>query len=100
MPTVSYTTSLDRYSLIHLVFLIALLFWHAAIGSDQFFKDVDEAKRIDSYALAAFGSVLLLIQLFFATTFIRAYSEICKLKERERRQATKRSSIGNLATVL
>jgi hypothetical protein len=97
VPTVSYTTSLDRYSLIHIVFLISLLFWHSIIGS--FWDDVQGAESIDFYILIAFACVLLLIQLCFLTSFIRAYCKIRTLKKRETNQLVKSSSIGNLTTV-
>jgi hypothetical protein len=97
LPTVNYTTSLDRYSIIHIVYLILLIFWHSIIGS--FWDDKDLSRLIDMYALISFSGLLALIELFFIASFIFGYKKIIDLKKREKAEKITQSTIGSLGLI-
>ncbi|RNA23241.1 gamma aminobutyric acid receptor subunit [Brachionus plicatilis] len=60
LPTVSYLTTLDKYAIVALIFLVSLCAWHAVIGSVLFSSiDKEYVGGIDKYALFFIGTYFL-----------------------------------------
>ena len=82
LPTVSYLTTLDKYAIVALIFLVSLCAWHAVIGSVLFSSiDREYVKSIDKYALF----FIVTLYFFFHVTYIgyflfqfRRYSNVGK----------------------
>ena len=92
LPSVPYLTSLDKYGIGSLLFLVILyefifvlksnyyinfiLFkqksccWHSIIGSSVITSDSTNKKQIDSYALYAFAGVYAFFNVFYLIWFI------------------------------
>ena len=65
IPPVSYLTSIDKYAIGNLLFLVLFASWHAIIGSTIFDSYGDTRFTIDAYLLGAFGIVFFIYTLFF-----------------------------------
>lgn len=82
LPTVNYLTSLDLYSLMHILFICLLAVWFSIIGS--YWPDKTEAKQIDLWALLAFAILFVCIQLYFVIRFTIVYVRIREYEKREK----------------
>ncbi|CAF0736813.1 unnamed protein product [Brachionus calyciflorus] len=49
LPSVSYLTMLDKYSIGSIIFLFISFVWHSMIGSRTFSEDLASIKRLDRY---------------------------------------------------
>ena len=80
LPTVSYLTTLDKYAIVALIFLVSLCAWHAVIGS-ELFSSLKETLiiDIDKYALMSIGSLYFIFHLTYISYFLIRY-KIIKLK--------------------
>lgn len=65
IPPVSYLTSIDKYAIGNLFFLIIFACWHAIIGSTLFESNGDMRVTIDTYVLGGFGVAFFIYTLFF-----------------------------------
>jgi hypothetical protein len=70
LPTVSYTTSLDEYSILCILYLCLLCAWHSTVGS---FWDKTLATRIDFIMLVVFFCLFLLINFIFGFKTFKSY---------------------------
>jgi hypothetical protein len=71
-------TSIDKYAIGNLFFLILFACWHAIIGSTLFESYGDMRVTIDTYVLGAFGVAFSIYTLFFIvkiTLIIRSINE-------------------------
>ncbi|CAF0851841.1 unnamed protein product [Brachionus calyciflorus] len=80
LPTVSYLTSLDLYSILCIFFICLLATWHAIVGSNW---TKDEAKEIDKWAVISFGILFVLLNVYFLIRLLISYIPIFKLSKEE-----------------
>ena len=64
IPSVGYLTSIDKYAIGNLFFLVTFAFWHAIIGSTIFNEDNDYRALIDSYALVTVSVGFVIYTLY------------------------------------
>lgn len=81
LPTVNYLTSLDKYSIIHILFICLLCVWNSIIAT--YWDDKTQANQIDKWALIAFALLFALIQMIFIIKFFLFYLTIQKYEKRE-----------------
>lgn len=75
LPTVSYLTTLDKYAIGALIFLVLLCVWHAFIGSELFLKSsLQTIFTIDQYALVVIGVLFVFFHLIYVVHFYLRYS--------------------------
>jgi hypothetical protein len=79
LPAVSYTTSLDQYSIICFLYLCLLFVWHSIVGS---FWTKSLAIEIDKWVLLAFCCLFILIQFYFFFKAFKRYLNVCSLEKR------------------
>ena len=79
LPDVSYSTSLDKYSLACIFFLCTECVWHALVGS----VFVNHGLELDMYALFSFSIFLLIINLVFILILLSYYGAIRNLRKEE-----------------
>lgn len=71
LPTVSYLTTLDKYAIGALIFLVLLCVWHAFIGSEMFLGfTLDTIIAIDQFALSSIGVLYILFHFVYITHFV------------------------------
>ena len=76
----SYLTTLDKYAIGALVFLVSLCAWHAIIGSDVMSQlDKTLLKDIDTYALISIGGLYFVFHLIYIIYFIARFSRYSKI---------------------
>ena len=74
LPTVSYLTTLDKYAVCALIFLVCLCAWHAVIGSSLFNSmSGDERINVDIYVLIGIASFYVLFHLLYIILFLVKY---------------------------
>ncbi len=79
LPTVSYLTTLDKYAIGALIFLVSLCAWHAIIGSNVISTTSPTPSQIDQYALMAIGALYFLFHLIYIVYFIVKYLRYSKI---------------------
>jgi hypothetical protein len=79
LPTISYMTSLDKYSIICIFFLCLICVWHSAVAS--FFTDVSLATKIDQLMFLFFIFIFSMIHIVFSIWLAYAYKSIRKLEK-------------------
>jgi hypothetical protein len=65
LPTVSYLTSLDKYSLISMMLITFMLFYHAIIAAVYHYFPEQLVYRIDKFAFIIFFGLIILKQIIF-----------------------------------
>lgn len=81
IPPVPYLTSLDKYAIGSLFFLIAFCIWHSLIGSNVITQDKSLKRIIDTYVLIIFGVLACAHNLFFSIWFFKKRYELKHLKK-------------------
>jgi hypothetical protein len=81
LPTVSYLTSLDKYSIVGIFYVCMMALWHALVGK---FWEREKAEELDVYMFFSFVGVLTLINLGFVVWFLIAYTRISLLEKKEK----------------
>lgn len=82
LPSVSYLTLLDKYTIGCLIFLVLLCIWHSVVGSDILIPDIDQKKEKDCYVFIISAIVFVLYHLFFVIWLLKKIIDIQKLKFR------------------
>jgi hypothetical protein len=65
LPTVSYLTSLDKYSLISMMLITFMLFYHAIIAAVYHYFPEQLVYRIDKLVFIIFFGLIILKQIIF-----------------------------------
>ena len=81
LPTVSYLTSLDRYSIFGIFYLCMLCVWHSVVGR---FWEKELADNLDCYSLIGFSLLLFLTHLLVVLWVYIAYTKHRELKREEK----------------
>jgi hypothetical protein len=96
LPTVSYLTTLDKYAIGALIFLVALCGWHATIGSSVIYdNDTDNKERVDTIVLVVIGVFYIIYHIIYFTFFYykyRKYDTIGKQAKYEEFQSNNMSA--------
>ena len=81
LPTISYLTSLDKYEIVNLIFLVVCCFWHS-LGT--LITDSNLQVFIDKIILGALGVIFTLIQVYFVCNLLQSFRKLKKLKQKNR----------------
>lgn len=74
LPTVSYLTTLDKYAIGALVFLVSLCAWHAIIGSNIIPNNLAvKPSQIDNIALCSIASLYVMFHIIYSLFFLFKY---------------------------
>ena len=65
LPTVSYLTSLDKYSLASMMLITFMLFYHAIIAAVYHYFSEEFIYRVDKFAFLLFCALILVKQVIF-----------------------------------
>lgn len=80
LPCVPYLTSLDKYAIGNLFFLILFCVWHSLIGSNLISSDITIRKKIDRYVLLGSIILLILFNCIYLVWFVIMYRSIRKFE--------------------
>ena len=78
LPTVSYLTSLDIYSIANIIFLCAVGISHASLS---LIKDSETGINANFIVLMVFIAIFTLMHVFILLWFLKTYFKIVKLKQ-------------------
>ena len=81
LPTVSYLTSLDKYSSVSIFYLFLICVWHAIVGS---FWELEIAIKLDRIMLGIFCLIFVLIQFIYAVWMYYARAKVRELEKEEK----------------
>jgi hypothetical protein len=114
LPPISYTTSLDLYSIISMIFLCLLIVWHSIIGTaskgstistllknstngqNTILEAVSQtsiAYKIDKWMVLVFGLMFISYNLFFVIMGIKKYLYVCGIEKRRIKKSEKKEII-------
>ncbi len=82
LPTFSYLTSLDKYSITCIFYLCLMCAWHSIIGH---FFEKDMAVKADFWALIGFTILLFVIHVIFCVWFYFAYGNYWAINKKEKK---------------
>ena len=77
LPSVCYTTSLDLYSILSILFLCLVFSWHSIVGA--FTPNLDQ---VDKWMLLTFSCIFILLQVIFLLKFLHGYMMVIKLEKK------------------
>lgn len=80
LPSVPYLTSLDKYAIGSLLFLVCFCVWHSLIGSSII--TTTDKKNIDTYVLYGLAGLFLVYNLVYVIWFIKMDRTIKNFKEK------------------
>ncbi len=83
LPTISYMTSLDRYAMFSMIFIVACCIWHSIIGSSILPGDLNSQMELDQWALIGFSALFCLLHIISGFWFYSAYKNVKRIKEAE-----------------
>jgi hypothetical protein len=84
IPSVPYLTSVDKYSIGNLFFLVLFAMWHAIIGSTMFDVYSDYRIPIDIYVLCFFGIAFFTYNIAFIIRLVQI-----KMKNEQKKNLNK-----------
>ena len=93
LPSVPYLTSLDKYAIGSLLYLVLFCVWHSIIGSNIISDELYDRKKIDRYVL--FGSALFCIiyNLCYVIWFVKMSKEIRKFQLEGLKEAAEQARV-------
>ena len=83
MPTISYMTSVDKYQVASIFYLVLCCIWHSSIASLNIIN-ADLKYLLDKIALGMFALFFLTIQLITVISVVVSYKKLKVYKENER----------------
>lgn len=99
LPTISYLTTLDKYGISALIFLVALCAWHGIISSSI---KLDNSRfdnyTIDTIVLIIFAILFVLFHVIYILVFHKKYNRY-KHVGKQAIQFEVHSNIGELQTI-
>jgi hypothetical protein len=81
LPTVSYLTTLDKYALGALIFLVMLCVWHAIIGCGIISESV--SLIVDEYVLIGIAALYFIFHVLYVSYFMFKYTTYLRLAKKE-----------------
>lgn len=118
LPQISYTTSLDLYSIISMIFVCLLMVWHSIIGAasknstigaillnsnitnfpqNAIMNAVSQnsiAYRVDKWMILVFSLMFISFNLFFIIMGIKKYLYVCGIEKRRMKKGEKSEVVG------
>ena len=79
LPSVPYLTSLDKYAIGSLLFLVCFCVWHSLIGSSII--TTTNRKMIDTYVLYGLAALFVLYNLVYVIWFVKMHRTIQNFKQ-------------------
>lgn len=83
LPSVSYLTTLDKYAITALIFLVLLCAWHAIVGSQLLSNMDSQRSAIDFIMLYIIAGLFTAFHLVYITYFIFKYLRYSKIGKEE-----------------
>ncbi len=81
LPTVSYTTSLDQYSILCILYLCLLCVWHSIVGV---YWTKALATEIDRWVLLVYACLFILMHIYFAFKCFKSYVIVREVHKRSK----------------
>ena len=81
LPTISYLTSLDRYQIINILYLVVCCIWHSTCAALKIQLDVK--LLVDNIMLGLLGFFFILIQIVFSFGLLASNRKIKRLEMKE-----------------
>lgn len=82
LPTLAYLTSLDKYQMICILYLVICCVWHSSFAVMNF--DIHIKELINRIGLCFFAFVFLTIQIMFIFGLIIGWRKIKELRSKEK----------------
>jgi hypothetical protein len=81
LPAISYLTSLDKYQIFNIIFLVTCCIWHSICAA----LSLENKKKLNlDYLMLIFFSIcFFLFQLVFAVLFMKSFKKIQRLKNKD-----------------
>ena len=98
LPSVPYLTSLDKYAIGSLLYLVLFCVWHSVIGSNVITDNIEFRKAIDSYVLIGSAILYFLYNFFYIAWFLKMHRAIKKFQN-ESIIATKSAAKSNIESI-
>lgn len=95
LPSVSYLTMLDKYSIGSIIFLFMSFMWHSMIGSRAVIKSDMETKRFDKYFFFSYIAFYFIFNLLFLIIFLKLYLNIKAFKKKNQKKAAVIQKLSN-----
>ncbi|CAF0942644.1 unnamed protein product [Brachionus calyciflorus] len=83
LPTVSYLTSLDKYQITSIIYLVLCCVWHSTIASIA--VEMPTKIIIDKIVVGIFATIFITIQIVFSIRIFSAFRGLKQLKLKEER---------------
>ncbi len=97
LPSVPYLTSLDKYAIGSLLYLVLFCVWHSIIGSSIIIssekENVSYKRQVDTYVLACSAGFFILYNLFYIAWFFKMYRSINKFHKESLKKVKQRIEI-------
>jgi hypothetical protein len=77
-------TSLDRYAIFSMIFIVACCIWHSIIGSSILPGDLNSQMVLDQWALIVFSALFCLLHIISGFWFYSAYKNVKRIKNQEK----------------
>ena len=84
LPTISYMTSLDKYAMFSIVYLVSCCIWHSIIGSNLLPGDVNKQVYYDQWALIVFAGLFIILHIMLVFWYLIAYSHVRRIENEEK----------------
>ena len=81
LPTLAYLTSLDKYQMICIIYLILCCVWHSSFAVMNF--DIHTKVLINWVGLGVYGTFLILIQIIFLIGLYTGWKKIERIRVEE-----------------
>ncbi|RNA29803.1 Gamma-aminobutyric acid receptor subunit gamma [Brachionus plicatilis] len=98
LPSVSYLTMLDKYSIGSIVFLFISFMWHSMIGSRALVKGELETRKFDRYFFFSYVAIYFSFNLLFLFIFTRLFLNIRAFKRKNRQKMATIHNLSRLRT--
>ncbi len=79
LPSVPYLTSLDKYAICSLLFLVIFCVWHSLIGSTVL--TTTNKKEIDTYVLYGFATAYIIFNVIIISWLVKMFRTIQNVKD-------------------
>ena len=76
LPAVCYTTSLDLYSILSILYICLVFGWHSIVGAHQ------EIRHVDKWMLLTFSCIFIILQVFFIFKSLISYMMVIKIEKK------------------
>lgn len=96
LPSVAYLTSLDKYAIGSLLYLVLFCVWHSIIGSNIITREEQLRKKIDYCVLFGSTGSFIIFNLFYIIWFVKMFKSIRKFQNDGLKDAADQAALRDL----